>query len=163
MDMRGGDGFYIEMIVGPWDKSAFSLSIDDAFAISSQNWKGHRSWVRCCPLYLGLCRQDRFPKLFLGCRSRDNGSTLEVRYTSCLHSSRKVENAGLVVNCIGPESDYRRITHPFVMNLLTRGLIRSSKYQVYSCGWPTRPALTLNAIEGFDTTSNIKIGFKTQK
>ena len=32
--------------------------------------------------------------------------------------------------------------------------VQSSKYVQYSCGWPTRPALTFGLIEGFETTSS---------
>jgi hypothetical protein len=31
--------------------------------------------------------------------------------------------------------------------------VQSSKYSRYSCGWPSQFALTLNPIEGFETTS----------
>jgi uncharacterized NAD(P)/FAD-binding protein YdhS len=51
-------------------------------------------------------------------------TAIEVHYTPRRHSTREVERAALVVNCIGPEADYRRIDHPLVENLLRRGLIR---------------------------------------
>jgi uncharacterized NAD(P)/FAD-binding protein YdhS len=54
----------------------------------------------------------------------NTGTEVEVYYTPRRRSAREVVTAGLVVNCIGPESDYRRIDHPLVKNLLMRGLIR---------------------------------------
>lgn len=53
----------------------------------------------------------------------DTGTAIEVHYTLRRRPTRKVMTAALVVNCIGPESDYRRIDHPLVKNLMRRGLI----------------------------------------
>jgi len=53
----------------------------------------------------------------------DTGTAIEVHYTPRRHQTHKVVTAAIVVNCIGPESDYRRIDHPLVKNLLRRGLI----------------------------------------
>lgn len=51
-------------------------------------------------------------------------SALEVRYTPQGEGQECREQAGIVVNCIGPEADYDRIDHPLVKNLLRRGMIR---------------------------------------
>jgi len=42
----------------------------------------------------------------------------------------EVKLAARVINCIGPESDYRRIDDPLVKNLLRRGLIRPGPAQI---------------------------------
>ena len=39
-------------------------------------------------------------------------------------STVKLQLTDLVINCIGPETDYRRIDHVLVRNLMRRGLIR---------------------------------------
>lgn len=49
---------------------------------------------------------------------------MEVHYTPRGGATSAVERAGLVINCIGPESDYARIDQPLVKNLMRRGLIR---------------------------------------
>jgi uncharacterized NAD(P)/FAD-binding protein YdhS len=49
---------------------------------------------------------------------------MEVRYVVRGAGTSEVESAALVINCIGPESDYHRIDHPLVRNLLRRELIR---------------------------------------
>jgi uncharacterized NAD(P)/FAD-binding protein YdhS len=54
----------------------------------------------------------------------DNGATIEVHYTRRAGGAIEVERAALVVNCIGPETDYERIDDALVKNLLRRGLIR---------------------------------------
>jgi len=54
----------------------------------------------------------------------ETGDALEVRYTPRGASTDKVERAATVINCVGPESDYRRIDHSLVRNLLARGQIR---------------------------------------
>lgn len=53
----------------------------------------------------------------------ETGTAIEVHYTSRRHQTHKIATAALVINCIGPETDYRRIDHPLVQNLLRRGLI----------------------------------------
>jgi uncharacterized NAD(P)/FAD-binding protein YdhS len=53
----------------------------------------------------------------------DTGTAIEVHYTPRRRPTRKVVTAARVINCIGPESDYRRIDHPLVKSLLRRGLI----------------------------------------
>lgn len=50
---------------------------------------------------------------------------IEVRYVARGSTTTQVESAALVINCIGPESDYERIDHPLIRNLLRRQLIRS--------------------------------------
>lgn len=54
----------------------------------------------------------------------DTGTAMEVHYTPRGCTGHEVETAALVINCMGPESDYRRIDHPLVKNLMRRGLIR---------------------------------------
>ena len=49
---------------------------------------------------------------------------MEVHYVPRGHATQVVETAALVINCIGPESDYRRIEHPLTTSLMKRGLIR---------------------------------------
>jgi uncharacterized NAD(P)/FAD-binding protein YdhS len=49
-------------------------------------------------------------------------TALEVHYDD--HGRGVSEPAALVVNCMGPEMDYRLIDHPLVGNLTRRGLIR---------------------------------------
>lgn len=51
-------------------------------------------------------------------------SAVEVRYSPRGGGADRTERAAIVVNCIGPESDYRRVRDPLVRNLLERGLIR---------------------------------------
>lgn len=51
-------------------------------------------------------------------------AAMEVHYTLRGETRNKVERADLVINCMGPESDYGRIDHSLVKNLLHRGLIR---------------------------------------
>ncbi len=51
-------------------------------------------------------------------------TAMEVHYIPRGRNRCQIETAALVVNCIGPESDYRRIDHPLVRNLMRRGLIR---------------------------------------
>lgn len=53
----------------------------------------------------------------------DAGTEVKVYYTPRRQLSHEVVTAGLIVNCIGPESDFRRIDHPLVKNLMMRGLI----------------------------------------
>jgi uncharacterized NAD(P)/FAD-binding protein YdhS len=54
----------------------------------------------------------------------DTDAAIDVRYTPRGRSADKTEKVALVANCIGPESDYRRIPHPLVRNLLANGHIR---------------------------------------
>jgi uncharacterized NAD(P)/FAD-binding protein YdhS len=51
-------------------------------------------------------------------------TAMEVHYVARGRAAHKIETAALVINCIGPELDYRRIDHPLVRNLMRRGLIR---------------------------------------
>ena len=54
----------------------------------------------------------------------ESGAAMEVHYVPRGRTRHEVATAALVINCIGPESDYRRIDHPLVRNLMRRGLIR---------------------------------------
>lgn len=51
-------------------------------------------------------------------------SALELHYVPRGHARHQVERTALVINCMGPEVDYRRVDHPLVINLMRRGLIR---------------------------------------
>jgi uncharacterized NAD(P)/FAD-binding protein YdhS len=52
------------------------------------------------------------------------GEALEVHYMPQGRTTDEVERAALVINCIGPESNYSKVDHPLVRNLMQRGLIR---------------------------------------
>jgi uncharacterized NAD(P)/FAD-binding protein YdhS len=60
----------------------------------------------------------------------DTGETMEVYYARNGGSREEIVRAALVINCIGPESDYGRIDHPLVKNLIGRGLIRPGPAQL---------------------------------
>jgi uncharacterized NAD(P)/FAD-binding protein YdhS len=47
-----------------------------------------------------------------------------VHYVPRGRTTEEVERAALVINCIGPESNYSRVDQPLVRNLMERGLIR---------------------------------------
>jgi uncharacterized NAD(P)/FAD-binding protein YdhS len=71
-------------------------------------------------------RDSRQFKMIAG-RIRDFVETeaaLEVHYVPRGQTTDEVERAALVINCIGPESNYSRVDHPLVRNLTERGLIR---------------------------------------
>lgn len=51
-------------------------------------------------------------------------TAMEVHYLPRGRAGRETVAAALVINCVGPEMDYRRIDHPLVKNLMARGLIR---------------------------------------
>jgi uncharacterized NAD(P)/FAD-binding protein YdhS len=57
-------------------------------------------------------------------------AAMEVHYLPRGSSRREVETASLVINCVGPESDYSRIDHPLVRNLMRRGVIRPGPAQL---------------------------------
>jgi uncharacterized NAD(P)/FAD-binding protein YdhS len=46
-----------------------------------------------------------------------------VHYIPRGRTAHEVERAALVINCIGPESNYSKVDHPLVRNLMQRGLI----------------------------------------
>jgi uncharacterized NAD(P)/FAD-binding protein YdhS len=54
----------------------------------------------------------------------ESEAAMEVHYVPRGRTRQEVATAALVINCIGPESDYRKIDHPLVRNLMRRGLIR---------------------------------------
>jgi len=49
---------------------------------------------------------------------------MEVRYTPRGSTTHETRTAARVINCIGPESDYRKVEHPLVRNMMRKGLIR---------------------------------------
>lgn len=51
-------------------------------------------------------------------------AAMEVRYSPRGGKRTEIVRAALVINCIGPESDYGKIDHPLVKSLLRDGLIR---------------------------------------
>jgi uncharacterized NAD(P)/FAD-binding protein YdhS len=50
--------------------------------------------------------------------------TMQVHYLPLGGTDPSIVSASLVINCIGPESNYARVDHPLVKNLLNQGLIR---------------------------------------
>jgi uncharacterized NAD(P)/FAD-binding protein YdhS len=58
------------------------------------------------------------------CDLAESEAAIDVHYANRGRTRHEVAAAALVINCIGPESDYRRIDHPLVRNLMRRGLIR---------------------------------------
>ncbi|HRQ64544.1 MAG TPA: FAD/NAD(P)-binding protein [Xanthomonadaceae bacterium] len=55
----------------------------------------------------------------------ETGPGMAVRYVARGGTAIEVESAARVINCIGPESDYERVEHPLVRNLLRSRRIRS--------------------------------------
>jgi uncharacterized NAD(P)/FAD-binding protein YdhS len=51
-------------------------------------------------------------------------AALEVHYIRRGRDTDEIERAVLVINCVGPESNYSRVDQPLVKNLMERGLIR---------------------------------------
>lgn len=49
---------------------------------------------------------------------------MEVRYIPRGRTTPEACHAALVINCIGPELDYRKVEHPLVRNMMLKGLIR---------------------------------------
>jgi uncharacterized NAD(P)/FAD-binding protein YdhS len=58
------------------------------------------------------------------CNLVETDTAMEVHHVPAGMAGPEVEAAALVINCIGPASDYRGIDHPLVRNLISRGLIR---------------------------------------
>jgi uncharacterized NAD(P)/FAD-binding protein YdhS len=54
----------------------------------------------------------------------ETDGAMEVHFVPRGGDDQVVEAVSLVIDCVGPESDYRRIDDPLVRNLLERGLIR---------------------------------------
>jgi uncharacterized NAD(P)/FAD-binding protein YdhS len=54
----------------------------------------------------------------------DVGEAIDVHYTPRGDHRSVVERAGVVINCIGPETDYGRVDDPLVKRLIERGLAR---------------------------------------
>jgi uncharacterized NAD(P)/FAD-binding protein YdhS len=52
-----------------------------------------------------------------------SGNTMDVHYKPSGGKTGKTEQVKIVVNCMGPETDYTRIEQPLVINLLKNGLI----------------------------------------
>jgi uncharacterized NAD(P)/FAD-binding protein YdhS len=80
---------------------------------------------------------------------------LAVHYTLRGDSSKNIVKAGLVVNCIGPESDYRRIDEPLVKNLMAKGLIRPGPAWL---GIDARPDGTIIGRSGADSKVMYTLG-----
>jgi uncharacterized NAD(P)/FAD-binding protein YdhS len=57
------------------------------------------------------------------CDMAETETGMEVRYIPCGTTKPETFNAALVINCIGPESDYRKVEDPLVRNMLRKGLI----------------------------------------
>jgi uncharacterized NAD(P)/FAD-binding protein YdhS len=75
-------------------------------------------------------------------------TAIEVHYVPRGGADGEVQAAALVINCIGPESDYRRIDHPLIRNLMRKGLIRPGPADL---GIDARPD---GAIVGHDATAS---------
>jgi len=60
----------------------------------------------------------------------ETGAAMEVHFSRPGKNSPEIVRAALAINCIGPETDYERIDHPLVTNLLRRGLIRPGPAQL---------------------------------
>jgi uncharacterized NAD(P)/FAD-binding protein YdhS len=58
------------------------------------------------------------------CDLVDVGEAIEVHYTPRHDRRIVVERARVVINCIGPETDYDRVDDPLVKRLVARGLAR---------------------------------------
>jgi uncharacterized NAD(P)/FAD-binding protein YdhS len=58
------------------------------------------------------------------CDLVDVGEAIELHYTPRRDRRVVVEEASVVVNCIGPETDYDRVDDPLVKRLFDRGLAR---------------------------------------
>jgi uncharacterized NAD(P)/FAD-binding protein YdhS len=54
----------------------------------------------------------------------EKGNAIELQYIPRGGSIVRVERVQLVVNCIGPETDYNEVSDPLVKNLMNRGLIQ---------------------------------------
>ncbi len=57
-----------------------------------------------------------------GMRTIDAGDRVRVVYRTVAQETRELE-VDLVVNCTGPESNYRKLDDPLIINLLARGLV----------------------------------------
>jgi len=53
----------------------------------------------------------------------ETNNGIELHYVSRRSQSQEIIRADYVVNCIGPETNYRKVDHPLVKNLLRRGVI----------------------------------------
>lgn len=53
----------------------------------------------------------------------ETDSGIAVHYISRRRKMQEIVQADFVVNCIGPETDYRKIDHPLVKNLIGRGVV----------------------------------------
>jgi uncharacterized NAD(P)/FAD-binding protein YdhS len=60
----------------------------------------------------------------------ETDTAMTVHYVPAGRTSPRSSSAALVINCAGPESDYRHIDHPLVRNLMRRGLIRPGPAQL---------------------------------
>jgi uncharacterized NAD(P)/FAD-binding protein YdhS len=60
----------------------------------------------------------------------DSEAAMDVHYSLRGKGREEIVQAALVINCAGPETDYERVEHPLVQNLLRRGLIRPSPIQL---------------------------------
>lgn len=60
----------------------------------------------------------------------ETGIGMEVNYVPRGSTSCRIITTSLVINCTGPESDYRKVNDILVSNLLRRGLIRPGPVHV---------------------------------
>jgi uncharacterized NAD(P)/FAD-binding protein YdhS len=53
----------------------------------------------------------------------DNNDSIDIYYQEKGSRNLQIMNADMAVNCTGPQTDYNRIKHPLLQNLLAQGLI----------------------------------------
>ncbi len=85
----------------------------------------------------------------------DKGDVLDVRYTPRGQEREVGELAARVINCIGPETDYRRVEDGLVPNLLRRGLIRPGPAGI---GMDARPGGAVVSRDGRASTVLFTLG-----
>jgi uncharacterized NAD(P)/FAD-binding protein YdhS len=90
-------------------------------------WEIHRH--RAAPEIAGAIEKEIAEGLLLGhsgriafCRSRDD--RIEAAYLERKTGHRKSLHVDRIINCTGPESDYRRLEDPLVKSLVASGLAR---------------------------------------
>src|SRR4029077_3706954 len=86
----------------------------------------------------------------------ETGEALEVHYIPQGQTTDEVERAVLVINYIGPESNYSKVDHPLVRNLMKRGLIRPGPANL------SVDALPNGAIIGRDGASSVIFTFDVE-
>lgn len=60
----------------------------------------------------------------------ETNGVMEVQFINCELFRPEIEKGELVINCAGPESNYQKINHPLIRNLLKRGLVRPGPAEI---------------------------------